>query len=95
MEAAVASDTRQSLFHKVDYTIGHLVNAIEIGEIGLPELQRPFVWDRTKVRDLFDSMFRGFPVGFVGVGCQLAGAVSARASSRPTGTVSCNSEPKP
>jgi hypothetical protein len=32
--------------------------------MGLPEIQRPFVWKKSKVRDLFDSMYRGFPVGY-------------------------------
>lgn len=36
---------------------------IETGQLGLPDLQRPFVWDRTKVRDLFDSLYRGYPAG--------------------------------
>ena len=31
--------------------------------IALPDLQRPFVWEDTKVRDLLDSLFLGFPVG--------------------------------
>ena len=35
-----------------------------MGEIGLPDIQRPFVWKNAKVRDLFDSMYRGFPVGY-------------------------------
>lgn len=37
---------------------------IEMGEIGLPDIQRPFVWPNKKVRDLFDSMFLGYPVGY-------------------------------
>jgi hypothetical protein len=37
---------------------------IDQGSIGLPEIQRPFVWKKSKVRDLFDSMYRGFPVGY-------------------------------
>ncbi len=40
-----------------------LVNGISNGSIQLPDLQRPFVWPATKVRDLFDSMYRGYPVG--------------------------------
>lgn len=51
------------LFRKVDYTVSKLLSDIEIGEIGLPDIQRPFVWDTTRVRDLFDSMYRGYPVG--------------------------------
>jgi len=38
---------------------------IEMGEIGLPDIQRPFVWSNSKVRDLFDSMYKGFPVGYL------------------------------
>lgn len=46
------SDT---VFTKVDYDLGTLVKYIELGEIGLPDIQRPFVWKNAKVRDLFDS----------------------------------------
>ncbi len=51
------------LFRKVDYTVGKLLEDIAIGDIGLPDIQRPFVWDTARVRDLFDSMYRGYPVG--------------------------------
>ena len=56
------SDT---VFTKVDYDLGALVKFIELGEIGLPNIQRPFVWKNSKVRDLFDSMYRGYPVGYL------------------------------
>lgn len=36
-----------------------------MGEIGLPDIQRPFVWKNAKVRDLFDSMYLGYPVGYL------------------------------
>ena len=55
------SDT---VFTKVDYSLSSLMNAIELGAISLPDIQRPFVWTDAKVRNLFDSMYRGFPVGF-------------------------------
>ncbi|GIV93822.1 MAG: hypothetical protein KatS3mg056_2531 [Chloroflexus sp.] len=51
------------LFKKVDYSVSKLLEDIAIGEIGLPDIQRPFVWDTTRVRDLFDSMYRGYPIG--------------------------------
>ncbi|MDD3183594.1 MAG: DUF262 domain-containing protein [Alphaproteobacteria bacterium] len=38
---------------------------MEMGDIGLPDIQRPFVWPATKVRDLLDSMYRGFPIGYL------------------------------
>lgn len=54
-----------TLFREVRYPLSKLVEDIDIGEIGLPEIQRPFVWRNTKVRDLFDSMYKGFPVGYL------------------------------
>lgn len=35
------------------------------GKLGLPDLQRPFVWSDNKVRDLLDSMMKGFPIGYI------------------------------
>lgn len=55
----------QVLFRKVDYSLTKLVEDIDIGEIGLPDIQRPFVWRDTKVRDLFDSMYNGYPIGYL------------------------------
>lgn len=52
------------IFKKVDYNLQSLMHQIEIGTIGLPDIQRPFVWKDTKVRDLFDSMYKGYPVGY-------------------------------
>src|SRR3990172_5345722 len=54
-----------TLFKEVSYTLSKLLHDIEMGEIGLPEIQRPFVWPNSKVRDLFDSMYKGFPVGYL------------------------------
>lgn len=45
--------------------ISTLVAWIRSGEIAIPEIQRPFVWKSTKVRDLLDSLLRGFPVGYM------------------------------
>lgn len=56
------SDT---VFKQVNYDLSTLLNFIELGEIGLPDIQRPFVWPNAKVRDLFDSMYRGYPVGYL------------------------------
>ena len=53
------------VFNKVDYTLGSLISDIKMGQIGLPDLQRPFVWKNSKIRDLFDSLFRGYPVGYL------------------------------
>jgi hypothetical protein len=53
------------LFRSTSFTLRHLVDNINRGDIALPELQRPFVWSNSKVRDLFDSMYLGFPVGYL------------------------------
>ena len=38
-------------------TVGAILGLIEAGTIAIPEIQRPFVWKRSKVRDLIDSMY--------------------------------------
>ncbi len=55
----------KTVFTKVDYNLGTLIQYIGLGGIGLPDIQRPFVWKNAKVRDLFDSMYRGYPVGYL------------------------------
>jgi hypothetical protein len=55
----------KTCFKRVDYELSTLLHYIHIGDIGLPDIQRPFVWSNAKVRDLFDSMHRGFPVGYL------------------------------
>jgi hypothetical protein len=47
----------------------HLIETVlawvNSGEIAIPEIQRPFVWDSSKVRDLLDSLYQGYPIGYV------------------------------
>jgi uncharacterized protein with ParB-like and HNH nuclease domain len=52
-----------TLFRDTTYSVSLLVESIQRGEIALPDIQRPFVWPTSKVRDLLDSMYKGFPVG--------------------------------
>lgn len=54
---------RAPIFELGNQSILGLVDEIERDRIALPDLQRPFVWEDTKVRDLLDSLFVGFPVG--------------------------------
>lgn len=42
-----------------------LLGYVKDGTIAIPEIQRPFVWDTTKVRDLIDSLYREYPVGYI------------------------------
>lgn len=55
----------KTCFKRVDYDLSNLLHYIELGDIGLPDIQRPFVWSNAKVRELFDSMYQGFPVGYL------------------------------
>jgi hypothetical protein len=55
----------KTIFKPVSYELSQLLGDIDLGKLALPELQRPFVWPKTKVRDLLDSMYRGFPVGYL------------------------------
>lgn len=50
---------------KADATVEELVSQIERGEIRLPEMQRRYVWRSTRVRDLLDSLYRGYPSGAI------------------------------
>ena len=47
------------------HLIETLLTWVKSGEIAIPEIQRPFVWDSSKVRDLMDSLYQGYPVGYV------------------------------
>ncbi len=53
----------ETIFRNVQFNLKGLMGAIALGQVGLPDIQRPFVWDNAKVRDLFDSMYRGYPIG--------------------------------
>ena len=55
----------KQLFKNIPSKVCDLVNDVRNGRIGLPDLQRPFVWKDNKVRDLFDSMLKGYPIGYV------------------------------
>ncbi|MGB5100748.1 MAG: DUF262 domain-containing protein [Methanothrix sp.] len=48
-----------------DAPIGFLLDWIKDGKIAIPEIQRPFVWDAKNVRDFLDSLFKGWPVGYL------------------------------
>lgn len=61
--------------------VTQLLEDVRRDQIAIPELQRPFVWDSVKVRDLVDSLYKGYPVGYLitwqSVGAYLKGGQSA------------------
>lgn len=56
---------KETVFNITQYQLNHLITNIDTGEIALPDLQRPFVWDNSKVKDLFDSLYKGLPIGML------------------------------
>ena len=50
----------KELFKNIPSKVEDLVKGVRNGRIGLPDLQRPFVWKDNKVRELFDSMLKGY-----------------------------------
>ena len=56
------SNSRYSLHQ---YSVDILLNWIRTEEIVIPEIQRPFVWSANKVRDFIDSLYHGYPVGYL------------------------------
>jgi hypothetical protein len=47
------------------YLIESILAKVHENEIAIPEIQRPFVWDASQVRDLLDSLYQGYPVGYL------------------------------
>lgn len=52
-------------YNNLTYTIGQIIGLIEANDIAIPEIQRPFVWRRSQVRDLMDSLYKGYPTGYI------------------------------
>lgn len=52
-------------FDVFNTSVENIIAWIKGGEVAIPEIQRPFVWDSSKVRDLLDSLYKGFPVGYI------------------------------
>ncbi len=76
-----------TIFTTTSYSVGALIADIDLGKVGLPGLQRPFVWANVKVRNLFDSLYKGYPAGFLlfwdtGQSDQCRNAVQVHSSRR-------------
>ena len=46
-------------------TVENILGIIRNGEVAIPEIQRPFVWKASQVRDLIDSLYNGYPAGYL------------------------------
>lgn len=52
-------------FTLLQYSVNAILGLIEAEEFVIPEIQRPFVWSRTQVKDLIDSLYNGYPTGYI------------------------------
>ncbi|MCU1286292.1 MAG: hypothetical protein JWO13_2642 [Acidobacteriales bacterium] len=62
---AVKQQTVGQKYSVTPHPVSTLLTWVQSGEIAIPEIQRPFVWDATKVRNLLDSLHKGFPIGYL------------------------------
>lgn len=46
-------------------SVSAILGLIAAGDIAIPEIQRPFVWKKSQVRDLLDSLYKGYPTGYL------------------------------
>ncbi len=76
-------------YRDTSYPLATLVGEVGRGAIALPDIQRPFVWHNTQVRNLFDSLYRGFPIGQV-----MFWETGAELETRTIGTGPKNSVPR-
>lgn len=70
MDIGPSLKTLEFMQQEQKYSVGHktvqqLLSSLQGKELAMPEIQRPFVWDGSKVRDLIDSFYKGFPVGYI------------------------------
>lgn len=69
--------TNVTKYKVMQSAVSQLLEDVRRDHIAIPELQRPFVWDSVKVRDLLDSLYKGYPVGYLitwqSVGANLKG----------------------
>lgn len=52
-------------FTLMQYSVSAILGLIEAGQFVIPEIQRPFVWKKAQVRDLIDSLYNGYPTGYI------------------------------
>lgn len=55
----------KEIFNLRSYNVESILGFIESKEFAIPEIQRPFVWDNTQVKELIDSLYNGFPCGYI------------------------------
>ena len=52
-------------YNNYPLAISQIIGLINANDIAIPEIQRPFVWRKSQVRDLMDSLYKGYPTGYI------------------------------
>jgi hypothetical protein len=65
LKTKIAAHVKTQKYAVNQYLVESILAATRAGEIAIPEIQRPFVWDASRVRDLMDSLYQGYPVGYL------------------------------
>lgn len=47
------------------YSVSSILGYVENSQIAIPEIQRPFVWKGEEVKALIDSLYEGYPIGYL------------------------------
>ena len=55
---------RNDNYKLTQYSVNMLLNYVETSQIAIPQLQRPFVWKGKQVKELIDSLYQGYPIGY-------------------------------
>lgn len=62
---SIESERHMDKYTVTNIKVGNLLSDAQVGNIAIPEIQRPFVWKKAKVRDLIDSLYKNYPVGYI------------------------------
>ncbi len=62
---SLRSSPVEEKYSVTQYSVSSILVYIEAGDIAIPEIQRPFVWKASQVRDLIDSLYHGYPTGYL------------------------------
>lgn len=76
------------IFNNVNTDLRELLGNVHSGRLGLPDLQRPFVWQNSKIKNLYDSLIKGFPIGTIMIW-------EAPSSYKKTKTIGTDSKARP
>ncbi len=70
-------------------SISYLMTKVDAKELSIPEIQRPYVWENVQVRDLIDSLYKGYPIGYIIIWSNDTVGLKDGSSSKNTSIIIC------